>query len=247
MTDNLFNQNDDLVEIDESKDYLAELVGENKKFKDAQALAKGKAFSDAHIAILEKRFDTLSADYLKLKEEADAGAKLQDLLNKLETQQLTSREDTQNNSNEVQQKPVGLAEIESLVSSKIEQRERSAKEQENYNLVEAKLLERLGSNYKTVLKKQANELRMTDEEVNALARKNPTLFFKTFDLNAQTQDNFQAPPRQSNTFSPKPPEKRTWSYYLKLKEKDPKAWLDKKIAIQMEKDAQQLGREFYDI
>lgn len=246
MTDNLLSQNDDLVQIDESKDYLAELVGDDKKFKDTKALAKGKAFSDAHIAILERRFDALSADYLKLKEQADAGAKLQDLLDKLETQQISSRESNPN-SNEVQQKPVGLDEIESLVSSKIEQRERSAREQANYDTVQAKLLERLGSNYKGVLKKQATDLNMSDEEVNQLARRNPTLFFKTFDLNATQTESFQSPTRTSNTFSPKPTEKRTWSYYLKMKEKDPRAWLDRKIAIQMEKDAQALGRDFFDV
>lgn len=246
-TDNILNQGDDLVMIDESKDYLEDLVGEDKKFKDVKALAKGKAYSDAHIAILEKRFDALSEDYLKLKEQNDAGAKLQDLLDKLEKQQLPSRDLTPNNSNEDTKPKLGLDEVESLVSSKILQHEQTQREAENYRRVETKLLEQYGSDYKNVLRRKAKDLSISDDEVNSMARKNPTLFLKTFDLEAKHGTTFQAPPKSDISFTPKPAEKRTWSYYLKMKEKDPKAWLDKKIAIQMEKDSQALGREFFDV
>jgi hypothetical protein len=246
--DNLLNEKDDQPVIDEGKDYLAELVGEDKKFKDAQALAKGKAFSDAHIALLERRFDELSEDYKRLKKDADAGARLQELLDKMENQpqHTTSREPTVN-SNEVNTKPaLGLDEVESLVSSKIQQHEQTRRERENFAKVEALLKERLGSNFKAILKEKSTSLGLTDDEVNTMARKNPNLFSKTFDLDAKPQESFQAPPRNSSTFTPKGSQKRGWSYYQDLKKKDPTAWMQPKVAIQMLKDAQEMGeKEFY--
>jgi hypothetical protein len=41
-------------------------------------------------------------------------------------------------------------------------------------------------------------------------------------------------------------QKRTLSYYAELKKKDPKIYLDPKIALQMEKDSQALGPAFFD-
>jgi len=184
---------------------------------------------------------------LEFKEQADAGAKLQDLSNRIEEQlkQLASRETTPN-SNEDNKPSVNLDDIESLVSNKIQQHTQNQKETENYNQVKSKLEEKYGENYKTVLKQKSKSLNMTDDEVNALARKNPNLFLKTFDLLEQQSVNFQSPP-QSSGFNPKPAQKRTWSYYMEMKKKDPKAWLDRKIAIQMEKDSQALGSEFFDV
>lgn len=245
--DNLLNADDQVIELDENKDYFAELVGEGKKFKDEKALAKAKAYSDAHIATLERQNEEYRQMALKNYETANAGAKLQELLDKLEAtqQQLTSRE-TNPSSNEDTQPALKLDEVESLVSSKIQQHERTRTEQENFKLVEAKLKERHGNNYKSVLKQQSEALGLSDDDVNLMARRNPNLFVKTFDLNVAPQGtSFSTPPKGSPAFTPKGPEKRGWSYYVELKKKDPKAWLDKKTAIQMEKDAQALGEEFY--
>ena len=260
MTDeNLLNPDttDDSVQLDPNTDYLKLLTGPGGKFYDPdekmalQKLARGKYEADAFIPILEKRLDEIRKDYVKTREENIAGAKLQELLDKLElNQQLASRNDNTLEPNEDNKKPsVDLKDVESLVSSKIQEHEKNRLEQENFNKVKVKLQERLGANYKNVLKEQSDSLGLTDEDVNLMARKNPNLFFKTFDLNVNLdKDLFQSPPKTERlgSFSPSGKEKRTWSYYLKLKEKDPLAWLDKKIAIQMEKDAQALGKDFYD-
>jgi hypothetical protein len=245
--DSLVDVQEDLPIIDENKNYFEELVGEGRKYRDQEALAKSRIHADRHIAIVEKQNEEYRKMALEFKEQADAGAKLQDLSNRIEEQlkQLASRETTPN-SNEDNKPSVNLDDIESLVSNKIQQHTQNQKETENYNQVKSKLEEKYGENYKTVLKQKSKSLNMTDDEVNALARKNPNLFLKTFDLLEQQSVNFQSPP-QSSGFNPKPAQKRTWSYYMEMKKKDPKAWLDRKIAIQMEKDSQALGSEFFDV
>lgn len=249
---NLLDQtNEDQLEIDENKNYLEELVGENNKFKTVEDLARGKAVSDNYITILEGRLDAMREEYKKVRDENTASPKLQDLIDKYEdlSKQLTSRNNQQSNEDSTKA-AYDPKQVESLIDSRVQAIEQGNKEKANFKLVQDKLTERYGSNYKNVLKDQSNQLGLTDDDVNSMARKNPNLFMKTFDLTTpQRSDTFQTPPRsdrRSDTFAPRAPEKHTMSYYEGLRKKDPQAWMNKKIAVQMEKDAQALGKEFFD-
>jgi len=65
-------------------------------------------------------------------------------------------------------------------------------------------------------------------------------------MEQQQQESFRAPPRSNvrpSSFSPKTPV-RDWNYYQELKKKDPKVYLDPKIAVQMHEDAIALGDRF---
>lgn len=250
MTENLLDQNADNAEIDPAKNYLEILVGENAKFKTNEDLARGKFQSDHYIKTLEGRLDAISGEYKKVLEERNAMPKLQELIDKLDQQNLHSRENPNSNEDPNRQQTLNPDQLESLVSSKFEQLKQTDKETQNYDQVKSKLSERFGSNYKSVLKEQSQALGLSDDEVNAMARKNPSLFYKTFDLNAPVNDNnFQTPPKsnvRNTTFAPRQVEKRTQSYYNKLLKENPRAYLDPKIAIQMDNDSQALGAEFFD-
>lgn len=244
---NLLEMNDP-QSFDENKDWLNELVGENKKFKSTTDLAKGKAQSDNYIKILEARMDAMREDYLKVREENVAGEKLQDRIAKLEQleQQLASRNNTPQ-SNEVQPKPeLDLTQLESI----LDQREQSKQQIENAKRVMSKLEERFGESYKTVLRQEATKLGMSDEDVNSMAKNNPTLFEHTFGLDTQPKvQQFQTPPRsqvRQDNFAPSSGAKRTMTYYNELRKSNPLAWYDPKIAVQMDKDSQLLGAAFYD-
>ncbi len=250
---NLFQSENDnsQIEFDQNKNYLEELVGDGKKFKSVDDLAKSKAYSDIHIANLERRMDQMREDYIRVKSESESGAKLQELIDLMKTQgtqQQTSSTNTQ--ANDGTQSPViKPEEIQSLVSNEVAKLEATRREQDNYNQVLAKVTERYGNNYRTVLKDQANALGLTEDDINSMARRNPNLFYKTFDINENRQQSFQTPPtsqtRQSN-FTPRA-EKRTMSFYEKMRKENPVAYFDPKIAVQMDRDAQALGQDFFDI
>ena len=246
MTDDLLDDSED-PQIDPNKDYLADLVGEDKKYKSNEDLAKAYAHADSYIEMLTKERDEFRPEYQRLLDESKTRARLEDLIAQLEGQQsLTSREDNTHNSNEDTKPAYDPTQVESLISSKIQQHEQTKKETDNYNKVMDRLSERFGSNYKNVLKEQAKSLGLDNEDVNLMARKNPNLFFKTFDLNARQTETFESPTRSDVQFAPKTKEKRGWNYYQKLRENNPQAWLDPKIAVQMDKDLQAMGRdEFY--
>lgn len=249
MTENLLNTEDDnLPDVDPNKDYYAELVGENKKFKDNASLARSKFEADQYIEILKRRQDDLRADYLQLKEDNDSKAKLQDLINQISKERQTSSDNTP--ANDDQQLALDPNQIKSLVSEEMQRQRTTEKQDSNFELVRSKLQERFGKNYKTLVKQQIDELGITESELNELAKRQPKLLLRTLGLDQQVQqEQFTAPPRnqhRSDTFSPSANKQRTWSYYQDLKAKDPNAWLDRNTAIQMQKDALELGDKFKD-
>jgi len=245
MNDLFTESVNDQPQIDESKNYLEDLVGDGKKFKTAEDLAKGKFLADSYVKILERKLDEMRTDYLKVSEENKARAKLEELIDQMnnKTQQLTSSETPP--AKEVQ--TPSLDQIESLVSNKISQVETQRKERENFNLVTNKLKEVYGNDYQLYLNKQTEDLGLSKEFVNDMARKHPSAFIKTFGLDAtKSTENFQTPPRNNMGFTPKLPEKRTWSYYQKMKQTNPNLYYDPKISVQMQQDAIALGEDFAD-
>jgi hypothetical protein len=143
-------------------------------------------------------------------------------------------------------------QMESLVSSKIQEYELTRTQESNFNTVQRRLQETLGDNYQSVLKKQSSELNLTETEVNDMARRNPKQFFKTFGIDEQpksTNQQFQTPPRseqRNDPFAPTASQKRTWSYYQNLKKQNRDAYYDPKTQVQMHQDAITLGDEFKD-
>lgn len=247
MNDTLLDQSN-TVQTDPNKNYLEELVGEGKKFKTPEDLARGKYEADQMISHKNQQFDQLREDYLKLREEYTSRAKLEDLVDQLAQRQLASSESNTQNTNEASKPSIDPKEIESLVSSKIQEFELSKKQTENFNQVRSRLSERYGNNYQSVLKEQIEQLGLTEMFVNDLARNHPQVLYKTLGLDQpKSSEQFQAPPRsqRNDSFAPST-QKRTWSYYQKMRKENPKLWLDNKTQTQMLKDRVELGDAFED-
>jgi beta-phosphoglucomutase-like phosphatase (HAD superfamily) len=65
---------------------LEALVGDNKKFKTVEDLARAKWESDQYIKTLEQGRDQLREDYLKALEAAQTGPQVKELLDQLKNQ-----------------------------------------------------------------------------------------------------------------------------------------------------------------
>jgi hypothetical protein len=76
--------------VDENKNYLSELVGEGKKFKTVEDLAKSKIHADATIDVMTRRLDELTEDYKKTRQENVTKAKLEEMLDQIANQKLGS-------------------------------------------------------------------------------------------------------------------------------------------------------------
>jgi hypothetical protein len=241
MADSLFNN-----DPDDNADRNALL--EKWKAKTPEEVLAAKVESDLYIKTLTSRMDDLTKDHLQLMEESKAKAQLQDLIDRLEKrgegQDNNSQQNQQRDDN--QQPSFKPEDIEAIVNKKLSENDQRKKQDSNFNTIKATLREQLGDNHQEILKQRREELGLTQEFADELARNHPTVFLKTFGLEEQRQDPFRAPPRSNvrpSSFAPKSPV-RDWNYYQELKKKDPKIYLDPKIAVQMHEDAIALGDRF---
>lgn len=240
---NLLDPTDDV--IDPNTSYLDQLVGEGKKFADAEALARGKAESDRFIKNLLREKEILTQDFLKLREEYNAGPKLQEYIERLEQQRLASSDITPT-ANEDRKPVFDPKEVESLVSTKIQEYELTRKQEQNFNEVRNRLKNQLGSNYQEKLKTQIEEMGLTEDFVNTLARNHPEGFYRMFGLNEQrSNEMFQAPPhnQRQSSFTPNV-KKRDWAYYEEMRKTDPSKYYNPKTQLQIIDDARDLGDAF---
>lgn len=237
----------DEPQLDQSKDYLSELVGEGKKFKTPADLAKGKWYADAQIEIQNKRMDQLRQDYLNLKADYDARAKLEEYLDQLQTKPQNTPSNEQPPVNVSNAPAIKPEDIDARVEQRIREARTAEKAQQNFDTVMDKLKEQYATSWQNVLKEKTEELGLTAEEVDAMARRSPKLFFKTMDLDRpQQQQQFQTPPRSDTRFRPQGEAKKTWSYYQELFKKDPKLYYDPKMTQEMVESHAKLGAEFED-
>jgi len=246
MTD-LFQENNDV--LDQDKNYLEELVGEGKKFKTPEDLAKGKYYADTQVNILTQKLDELRADYLALKEDNAAKDKLEDLLNKIENER--NNINSANNQNaEGDKSGLKIEDVKSLFTEELSNYERSKAEQANFDYIQSKLKETHGKNATSFLSEQMQNLGLSKEVINEMARKQPKVLERALGLDQPKRtENFQAPPHSrlnNNSFSPTGGQKRTWSYYQELRKTKPDLYHDPKTNIQMQKDAIELGEAFMD-
>lgn len=238
--DNLFDDKNIEPQIDPNKNYFEELVGDDKKFKTPELLAKGKAEADNYIKTLERQLDIQREDFEKLDQEYKSAASLRELLDQYKTQQHTSSEPPID-AKVIEQPSFDPNQLDSLIDKKIERREVEHKLKSNLDTVKSKLQEEFGPQYQTKLKQHVDELGLSIEDVNDLARKSPKAFFKTlgFDAPKDQSDLFQAPPRsseRSDSFKPNA-ELRDWAYYEKMRKDNPTLYKSQKTHVQMHKDA----------
>lgn len=247
MTNSLLDpQPDDQISIDESKDYYSELVGEGKKFKDNAELAKGKWYSDQMIALQNKRLDQMRTDFIAERNENIAKAKLQELVDRLSN---TNNSAIPLAKVEDEKPAITEDQIKSLMSSSLREYEVNKRQTDNLNQVQSKLIEKYGANYSSSYSDQLQNLGLSAAQVDNLAKESPQAAIRLLGLEARQTDNFQSPPRsnqRSDNFSGNGPKKRTWAYWQEVKKADPASYLDTKTALQMQKDAIELGDAFCD-
>lgn len=215
------------------------------KDKPVEELLNAKVESDLYIKSQNARFDDLSKDYLRLREEHQASTDLKTLIETLkkERENPGSQVTTPTTETPPAIKP---EELKSLVAAELSNYQKVSKQQENFRIVQDKLKQTFGDNYVESYKQRLGDLGITPEFADDLAKNNPSVFIKTFDLEPKVLNNNIAPPRNQQrptSFTPQS-QKRDWAYYQELKKSNPKLYLDPKIAIQMHNDAIEQGAAF---
>jgi len=256
MTENVFKNDSSQTQLENQQqqieDYLEHYVGEGKKFKDVQELAKGKYEADNYIPTLEKKLDELKAEL----EKRQTAAEIADQLRSRLAEQKTGDESNQGNTNlgentrDDQTKGLTQEDIEKLLEERLIQREQQTKAQRNIAEVSKTLNERIGATTNKWLQDKARELGVTVDYLEKQAEVSPKVFYNLVGLNTegQSQRGFNPPASSVNTAYnlDSGSQVRNNAYYEKLFKEKPSLRFDPQTTVQMHKDAQKMGLEkFY--
>lgn len=234
---------DDQINIDENKDYFVELVGEDKKFKTPQDLAKGKAESDLFI-------DRLQTENAELRKDLKAITTLAELTDKwalMQKQQTDPQVFEDNQSQKTVSEALTPEKLESILNSKLSEHEKLKVRQTNASFVREELKKTFGDRFSSKLKTELDNLGLTEEQANKMAEEQPKAFLRLFQGSSGKSDSFQSPPKSAINapFMPNTVE-RTQKHYDLLREQNPNLYWSPKVQNQLHDDAIRLGERFFD-
>jgi len=225
--------------IDPDKDYVSELVGENKKFKDVNTLAKSKVASDNHILKIE-------SENAQLRQELKTRLSLEEFYDQVKTHTPSPSTPAEPTQGEPERTQVSMEQIDSLVGKRLQEHLTLEQQKNNLAYVQSEVVKRLGPNSKTLMRDRAKEVGETEENLTHLAMNKPKLFLELM-VPSVSQTHIPSLPRtELNSGNPnKQGVVRDSNYYRQLRQTDRKKYDSRDVQIQMHKDAQALGEKFF--
>lgn len=226
-----------------NESYVTQLVGEGKKFKDVESLAKGKLEADRHIGEITKTLDELRAelakqDYAKslleqMSKGSEAGAEQPSPVS-------TSPSNTENTTQ-------SASDIESLVEKVITEKERNRTVTQNLTIVNDEMEKQYGDKAGQILKTKSTELGMSLDRLKEIAAESPTAFFQLIGVSAQRKATTMTAPQstiRSENFNPNSQD-RDFEYYQKMRKENRSMYYSSKVQNMMLQDRERLGSKFY--
>ena len=236
----------DTQQTQTKESFVDHLVGDGKKFKDIEALAKGKLEADRHIGEITKTLDELRAelakqDYAKnLLEQMSKGSETGA---EQPTPVTTSSSNTENTTQ-------SASDIESLVEKVITAKEKNKTASQNISVVGEEMQKQYGDKTAEVLKAKSLELNMSLDRLKEIAAESPTAFFQLIGVkkmgektSTSTGVTTQSTIRSEtfNSYS----QDRNFDYYQKLRKENRSLYYSPKIQNTMLQDRERLGDRFY--
>lgn len=252
----LFDQQT-VVDVTIPENAYETLVGEGKKYKDQETLAKSSFHKDQHIARLEQEAKERAEITQQLQDQLRAQKKTEDLLDKIQS--------TINQPPKAPDQPEVLgvqpaqqeytpeqlnALLDEKLDTRLQQREKAGKQNANLAVVEAKLVEVFGNQSVARIKQEADKIGVSVEFLKSVAADNPQAFFRLVGMDTPpAKDAGVIPPRaavESSGFRPNMTTERTETYYKLMRKTDPARYASPAVQIQKHKDALRLGENYFD-
>lgn len=233
MTDTIFDQKNE----EEITSYRDRLVGEGKKFKDDEALARGKWEADQFA-------ESLKRENAEMRIELQSRLNMDELVNKLGKTASTngtppSQEPTPSPT-PVQPTP-GLTsdDVQSIVKNTLTKEQTKLQQDRNLTSVANALQKAWGDDWVSKLRKVGNSLDMTEEQMDTLAKTTPKVLLGSVLKEPEKVDNDKfVAPRSSIMGTVKPQDSKGWDYYEQMRKTDPRKYYTASVQAQFHKDVQ---------
>lgn len=234
--DNIFEKLDPVItnHVDDTRDYLEELVGEGKKFKSVKDLAKGKAHADAAVEVLKRKVDELQSE-LNGKMNMDNFITEMKKLRSEPTPPPVIPPDTSD--------PINALDLDAKFEEYIQKREAKVRTESNLEKVQRVIVQNFGPEAQLVINKKAQELGMSLADLQGLAARSPTAFFNLVGASENATRNAPSVPGSGINTSAQSPARglRGKKFYDNLRQTDPKTYNHRDTVVQMMKDAAAWG------
>jgi len=214
-----------------------DLVGEGKRYKTPDEIAKAKLHADTHIDRLEK-------ENAELRAYTQQAKKLEDLIAKLEANPGASKEEQPvTPERPVSQATLTEADVLTMVDKHVTEKETKRTKLQNVEEAKKQLRQVYGDKYAEVLKSRSSELGITIERMTALAEESPSALLKLV-VNEGSGERLTSPPR-SSLRTDSNVTKRNYAYYQNMRKTEPSKYFSKEATWQRMKDAVEQGDAFY--
>jgi hypothetical protein len=231
---------------------LEALVGDGKKFKDAEALAKGKLEADRHIAQTHGENKALRDRVKELEGQLSEKKTMEEFLEEFrrDPKDIDESGTTPSTPNLTTPRPNTEQDIDKLIDEKLEEKRRREAAQNNVSVVANELSKVWGPSYQEKLASVAKELGLSHEFLGGIAEKSPKAFLELVGVNKKApvnDPNVDVPPRTTlnQGLNLQGTSARNQAFYDKLKKSDPKTYYSEKITAQRHRDAQRMGEAYF--
>lgn len=212
---------------------LEALVGEGRKFSDAEALAKGKLEADNYI-------EQLKAQLAEVEAKVRGEENLEQMLAKIAEKQKPTQSDPVVEANQPAKPAMTDDELAAKVRAMLEDKDRQTVITNNVTEVANRLVDVYGSEAAAneYVRKRAQELGVSVEFLQDVAARSPKAFYETVRVEAPsssagpTKGDVNAQALQKHSPGVKP---NTYRWYQELRRSDPAAY--SKMQLQMHNDA----------
>lgn len=218
---------------------LDDLVGEGKKYKDADAIAKAVIEKDNFIERLKSEQEVLRQE-LAARPAVDRSQEILDRLEALNKKEPVTERIVPTITERTEVKGVTPDEIERILN----EREQKKLAEANIQKVKATLQEKYGDRWAAELKTTAEKLGVTPAYLERTAAESPNAFFRLMG-ESTTRETLFTPPASSVQFAPSAGTSRNEKYYNQLKAADPKKYFSPEIRNQQYKDMMELKESYY--
>jgi len=253
-TDDLFSDlNDDSTNLDPTKQYVEELVGEGKKFKTVEDLARGKLESDRFI-------EQLKSETEGLRNDLRTRMTLEELLTTMNSEKTTPPVGTEatpllgdEGHGFKDTASLKSEDIEALINRRLQEVERTRIESTNLETVKKQLQVAFGSEYSLKLKQVADDMGLTPEYLTQMAKTTPAVLLKLVGVETSSTQKGTLPRTSLSTVSSSlnsgslPRDlgsTRNKSYYDNIRKTDPHLYWTPKIQNEIHRLAAELGDNF---
>lgn len=249
----LFNEIDpDTVVTNQSEGYkLEDFLGEDKKYKSPEDVAKAIVEKDNFI----KRLETENA---QMREELKKSTTLEEFMTKMEERrgvQEASNLENQGEREDLENSSVSGIDVEKLVEERFNKMSSEQKKAANLSRVLEKAKEVWGADANLEINKKAKELGVSVKDLQAQAETNPNVFFRLVGLDASVTQkehlvsnsgmNSSVDTSKMNINHGSGPIKNK-AYYDRIRVEDRNKWFSSEIQNEMHQQALKLGEKFFE-